>query len=50
MKKELLKGLSRVELLVFASEAHSTNDQELVDKITDELKRRNSEEQQNENS
>lgn len=42
--KTQLKSLSREELIVFAAEANSTNDQELVDEITDELKRRNVEE------
>lgn len=40
-EKNQLNKLTRMELLVFASEANSTNDQELVDEITDEIKRRN---------
>ena len=40
-KKEILKKLTRKELFVFAAEANSTNDQELLDQITDELKERN---------
>lgn len=35
-----LKDLTDEELLIFAAEANSTNDQKLVDEITDELKRR----------
>ena len=35
-----LEDFTVVELLVFASEANSTGDQNLVDEITDELKRR----------
>lgn len=45
MKKELLKDLTRQELFVFAAEANSTGDQELVDMITDELKERNDQKQ-----
>ena len=41
MNKEQLKKLTREELFVFAAEANSTDDQELVDQITDELKERN---------
>ncbi len=41
MNKEELKKLTREELFVFAVEADSTNDQELFDQITDELKERN---------
>ena len=36
-----LKDLTNEELLTFAAEANSTNDQKLVNEITDELKRRN---------
>ena len=38
---EQLKELTREELFVFAAEANSKNDQELLDMITDELKERN---------
>jgi len=34
-------NLTREELFVFAAEAKRTNDQELLDEITDEFKRRN---------
>lgn len=36
-----LRNLTREELFVFAAEAKSTNDQQLLDEITDEFKRRN---------
>ncbi len=36
-----LTDSSSEELLVFGAEANSTGDQELVDEITDEFKRRN---------
>lgn len=36
-----LKDLTDEELLVFGAEVNATNDQNLVDKITDELKARN---------
>ncbi len=41
MEKVMLKRLTREELLVLASEAKSTNDQELLDQITNELIWRN---------
>ena len=44
MNKEMLKNLTRKELFVYAAEANSTHDQELVDMITDEFKRRNNKE------
>lgn len=36
-----LENLTRMELLVFSAEANSTGDQELMDEITDEIKKRN---------
>ena len=44
MTKEMLKRLNGQELLIFASEANYKNDQELLDLITDELKKRKSNE------
>ena len=44
MREEILEKLTRVELLVFAAEVKSKtpNDQELLDRITNELQKRNS--------
>ena len=39
-----LKDLTREELLVFAAEANSKNDEMLFNQITDELKNRKEEE------
>lgn len=44
----MLKKLTEQELLIFGAEANATNDQELVDEITDELKKRNEKEPKNE--
>lgn len=41
MKLTDFRNLTREELFVFAAEAKSTNDQQLLDEITDEIKRRN---------
>ncbi len=44
MEKEMLQNLTIKELFILASEANSTNDQELVDMIADEFKERNEKE------
>ena len=41
------KNLTREELFIFAAEAKRNNDQELLDEITDEFKRRNLKESEN---
>ena len=38
---ETLKSLSRQELMILGAEVNSTGDQEYLDAITDEIKRRN---------